>query len=69
MQRTPKNGWLMPTFNPSSTGESPVFLPVLAVRKARRDRREKVALTKHDVCTPGDLACRSSPAQPQASNT
>lgn len=48
MQRTPKNGWLMPTFNPSSTGESPVFLPVLAVRKARRDRREKVALTRHD---------------------
>ena len=30
--RTPKNGWLMPTFNPQSTGESPVFLPVLTVR-------------------------------------
>ena len=41
--RTPKNGWLMPTFNPQSTGESPVFLPVLTVRcGARGDSTDKL---------------------------
>lgn len=53
-QRTPKNGFLMSsTFNPSSTLESPVFLPVLSVR----NRRQTQALTDLDIF----VLSRSSP--------